>query len=179
MRSETSDVRDAIGNVMTLRMGEDMAKQGRTVIGDCGEFYVASLLAGMGADVRVERVNQKTKDLKVTFGRRSFSVQVKAGRHHTNEDRKRHPEESHWVWRTGQKCIDITDQRHWYAFVYLGDWPKDDMPPAVFFIPSRIVAKRLRENSRGQRDWFWILKDDAEEFRGLAGIRTMKKAIVR
>lgn len=145
--------------------------------GDCGEFYVASLLAGMYSDVKVERVNEKTKDLNVKIGRRSFTVQVKAGRGHTNEDRKRVPEESRWVWRAGEKCIKITDERHWYAFVYLGDWPKKGDPPKVFFVPSKFVSQTLRENPRGQKDWFWMFKTEAERFCGVRGFRTMMKAI--
>jgi hypothetical protein len=154
-----------------------MAKHKRIITGDCGEFYVASLLAGVGADVRVQRVNQKTKDLNVTFGRRSFTVQVKAGRLYANEQRKRLPEESRWVWRTGKKCVDIRDKRHWYAFVYLGSWPSDGLPPEVFFIPSKFVAKRLHENDKDQWDWFWILKDDAVKYRDMRGLKTMKRAI--
>jgi hypothetical protein len=154
-----------------------MAKHKRIITGDCGELYAASLLAGLGADVRVERVNQKAKDLNVRFGRKSFTVQVKAGRLHTNEARKRRPEKSRWVWRTGKKCIGICSRRHRYAFVYLGDWPTDGVPPEVFFIPSRVVARRLLENEEGQQDWFCIPKDDAEKFRGLKGIKTMRSAI--
>src|SRR4051812_2041233 len=116
-----------------------MAKQKGTITGDCGEFYVASLLAGIGADVTVTRVNAKRNDLSVTLGRRSFALQVKAGRRYTNVDRKRVPKDAYWVWRAGKKCAEISDVRHWYAFVYLGEWPRRDDPPKVFFIPSRVV----------------------------------------
>ena len=156
-----------------------MGKHKRTITGDCGEFYVAALLAGMGADVCIERVNQKTKDLNVAFGRTSFTLQVKAGRLYTNEERKHRPEDSYWVWRAGAKCMDITDPRHWYAFVYLGEWPRGNKPPEVFFIPSRFVAKRLLEQHRSQRDWFWILQDDAKKYCGLNGLKRMKKIVSR
>lgn len=154
-----------------------MAKHKRTITGDCGEFYVASLLAGVGADVTIERVNAKRNDLNVTLGRRSFTIQVKAGRRWTNEERVRKPNESRWVWRAGQKCIDITDERHWYAFVYLGEWPKNETPPKVFFVPAKVVAKRLRENQLDQQEWFWMLKADAEKHCGLPGFKRMKRAI--
>jgi hypothetical protein len=154
-----------------------MAKQKRTLTGDCGEFYVASLLSGIGADVTVERVNAKRNDLNVTLGRRSFTIQVKAGRSYTNEDGKRLPKESRWVWRAGEKCIAIKDKRHWYAFVYLGEWPKKGDAPRVFFVPSRVVSKTLCENPRGQQDWFCMYKHVAEEYCGIMGIRRMKKEI--
>jgi hypothetical protein len=160
-----------------MKMDKGMAKHKRTMTGDCGEFYVASLLAGMYSDVKVERVNEKAKDLNVTIGRRSFTVQVKAGREHTNEDRKRFPEESRWVWRAGEKCVNVTDKRHWYAFVYLGEWPKRGDHPKVFFLSAKIVSQTLRENPRGQRDWFWIFKNEAEQYCGVKGFMKMMKVI--
>lgn len=85
----------------TLRTGDEpqasykrrnpMAKHKRMMTGDCGEFYVASLLAGMYSDVKVERMNEKAKDLNVTIGRQSFTIQVKSGRKHTNDARKKIP----------------------------------------------------------------------------------------
>jgi hypothetical protein len=154
-----------------------VAKHQRTMTGDCGEFYVASILAGLYADVRVERVNAKAKDLNVKLGRRSFTLQVKSGRRHTNEERKRNPKESHWVWRAGKKCINVRDSSLWYAFVYLGTWPLRGDPPRVFFVPSKLVCQTLRENRRGQRDWFWMYKTDAERYSGIRGCRKMIKAI--
>ena len=154
-----------------------MAKHKRMITGDCGEFYVASLLAGIGADVTIERVNAKRNDLKVTLGRRSFSVQVKAGRSHTNEARIRTPDESYWVWRAGKKCADITDPNHWYAFVYLGEWPKRGDPPMAFFVSSERVVKTLSDQvTRGE--WFWMYKSDAEKHCGLPGLKRMKNAII-
>jgi hypothetical protein len=150
-----------------------MAKHKRTMTGDCGEFYVASILAGMYSDVKVERVNEKAKDLNVKIGRRAFTVQVKSGRGYTREDKKRVPKESRWVWRAGKKCIAITKKSHWYAFVYLGEWPKRGEPPKVFFVPSKIVSRTLRENPRGQEDWFWMFQNEAEQYCGLAGFRKM------
>jgi hypothetical protein len=145
--------------------------------GDCGEFYVASLLAGMESDVKVERVNEKAKDLNVTIGRRSFTVQVKAGRRHTNEERKRVPKDSCWVWRAGRKCIKVKDLHHWYAFVYLGEWPKKGDSPKVFFVSSKLVSQTLLENSEDQKDWYWIYKTEAEQFSGIKGFRKMMKAM--
>jgi hypothetical protein len=154
-----------------------MAKHKRMITGDCGEFYVASLLAGMGADVKIERVNAKVKDLIVTLGKRSFTVQVKTGTRHTNVARVRNPEYSYWVWRAGKKCADITDANHWYAFVFLGEWPKRGDPPKVFFVPSKYVVKTLSDKDETGGEWFWMYKTDAEECCGVAGFRKMKKAV--
>jgi hypothetical protein len=152
-----------------------VAKHKRMMTGDCGEFYVASMLAGMYSDVKVERMNEKAKDLKVTIGRQKFTIQVKSGRKYTNDVRKKIPNNSRWVWQAGKKCIGITNPHHWYAFVYLGEWPKAGEPPKIFFIPSRTVSRELR-TWPGQEDWFAMYQHKAEKFCGVTGFRSMMKA---
>lgn len=154
-----------------------MAKHKRTITGDCGEFYVASLLAGIGADVMVTRVNAMRNDLHVTLGRRSFTLQVKSGRRYTSEDRKRVPKNAYWVWRAGKKCAEISNSSHWYAFVYLGEWPRRGDAPKVFFISSKAVRKTLSDKKVTSGEWFWMRKHRAEKLCGLPGIKRMRKAL--
>jgi hypothetical protein len=155
-----------------------MAKYHTTITGDCGEFYVASLFAGMGANVQIERVNAKRNDLKVMLRKRTFTIQVKTGRsNYTNKRKRRKPEESEWVWRAGKKCADISDPTHWYAFVYLADWPKRGDPPKVFFVPSKLVKKTLSDYEITQGEWFWMYQDEAEVYCGNLGFKKMMKAI--
>jgi hypothetical protein len=156
-----------------------MARHERLLTGDCGEYYVASFLSGMGADVTVERINAPTKDLHVKFGKKSITVQVKTGRTYNHVIRKRKPEDGWWVWRAGKKCMDVKDERHWYAFVSMGTWPKGNAVPKVFFVPSKIVAKTLRENDPTEQDWFWIPESKSDACCGAAGFRTLKKAIAK
>ena len=57
---------------------------------------------------------------------------------------QRKPENNQWTWRVGRKAIDRAKESHWYAFVYIGDWPQGEGSPKVFFVPSKIVGKKLR-----------------------------------
>jgi len=160
-----------------------MAKPDRAIIGNCGEYYVAAYLSGMGAKVVVERVNAPVKDLKVRFGGHSVNVQVKCGRAYNFVIKKKNPEKNYWVWQAGKKCMNISDKDHWYAFVSIGagergpTWPESECPPKVFFVPSKIVAKTLRNNDQKQTMWFWMDERVAAGYCGLTGFRKFKKAI--
>ena len=131
----------------------------------------------MENDVTVERVNAPTKDLNVKIGRHAIAVQVKSGRLATSVDFKRKPENNRWVWRAGKKCADIDDPNHWYAFVYLGEWPKRGDAPRVFFVPAELVVETLADKADTGGEWFWMLKSEAEQFCGVKGFRKMKHEI--
>src|SRR5579862_3856940 len=137
-----------------------MAKRQRGILGTCGEHYVASYLSGMGVVVALTRSGTPATDIIVTSesGGRSVSLQVKTGATYNYTNYKRNPENNYWVWRVGSKALDGARESHWYAFVSIGDWPqiKDAPNPNVFFVPSKVVAKTLREGKKNQRDWFWM-----------------------
>jgi len=157
-----------------------MAKRQGVIVGACGEHYVASYLSGMGLVVALTRMGSPATDLFVTAeaGGRAVTLQVKAGGLHSHVMYKRKPERDYWVWRTGKKAIDGAKESHWYAFVFVGDWPqrKGSPNPEVFFVPSKIVARTLRK-PKNQRDWFWMYDREIEEYRGLAGYKKLKKAL--
>lgn len=160
-----------------------MAKHEKIIVGNCGEYYVAAFLSGMGVKVAVERVNAPSKDLLVSFGEQSITVQVKCGKAGNHEIRIKNPEESYWVWRVGKKCMDQSDKDHWYAFVCIGEsghtWPKSESPPKIFFVPSKVVAKTLRDAEQSQNEWFWMYEDVAASYCGLTGFQKLKNAITR
>jgi hypothetical protein len=157
-----------------------MAKRPTTMLGACGEYYVAAFLSGMGLAVALTKPLTPTTDLilKLKIGRRPVSIQVKTGGIHTNVIRQKNPENDYWVWRTGKKALKISKKSHWYAFVYAGNWPQgEDSPiPKVFFVPSKIVAKTL-QGKETSYIWFWMPKDGAEIYSGLRGFRNLRKAI--
>lgn len=156
-----------------------MAKLQNAILSACGEHYVASYLSGMGVVVAFTRGGTPATDLIVTSetGGRSVSLQVKAGGLFSHTIYKRKPENNQWTWRAGSKAMDRAKESHWYAFVYIGDWPQGGDSPKVFFVPSKIVAKKLRDNETSQQAWFWMLEDEAENYCGLTGYRKLKKAI--
>ncbi len=162
-----------------------MAKLQNVILCACGEHYVASYLSGMGLVVALTRAGIPATDLIVTSetGGRSVSLQVKTGAAYNHVTHKKNPEEDFWVWRVGRKAMNGAKESHWYAFVSVGDWPqrKDSPSPEVFFVPSKIVAKTLRENPKSQREngqyWFWMSDDEADKYRGLTGYRQIKEAI--
>jgi hypothetical protein len=158
-----------------------MAKLQSAILCPCGEHYVASYLSGMGLVVALTRAGSPATDLIVTSvtGGRSVSLQVKAGGLYSYSVYKRKPENNQWTWRVGKKAMDRAKDLYWFAFVYIGDWPQrqDSPAPRVFFVPSKIVAKKLRSNDKSQQDWFWMLEDEAEPYCGMAGYKKLKKAI--
>ena len=150
----------------------------------CGEHYVGSYLSGVGAVVAFTRAGSPATDLIVTSetGGSSISLQVKTGGPCSHRIFKKNPENNDWVWRVGKKAMEVSKESHWYAFVYVGDWPlgesefHEEEHPKVFFVPSRVVAKRLRAN-KGYEAWFWMPENEAKQYCGLLGYRRLKKAI--
>ena len=156
-----------------------MTKIPSTILCACGEHYVASYLSGMGVVVALTRAGTPTTDMIVTSeaGGRAVSLQVKTGGPSSYSARKRNPEKSQWTWRTGRKAMERPNKSHWYAFVYVGDWPQGECSPKVFFVPSEFVARRLRETEDSQQDWFWMLEKESEQYCGLTGYRKLEKAV--
>ena len=157
-----------------------MSKLASTILCACGEHFVASYLSGMGLVVAFTRRGNPATDMIVTseLGGRSVSLQVKAGGVHSHITRKRKPENNAWAWRTGSKAAENASEFHWYAFVYVGDWPKGGGLPEVLFVPSRIVAQKARDPEIVE-GWFWISQAEAEQYAGLKGFEKLAKALAR
>ena len=124
------------------------------ILGACGEHYVASYLSGMGLVVALTRAGVPATDLIVTSetGGRSLSLQVKTGQIYNHVTYKRNPKENYWVWRVGKMALNVSAETHWYAFVSVEGWPHKARAPDVFFVPSKLVARTLRENNKSQRE---------------------------
>ena len=156
-----------------------MAKFQTSITGACGEHFVASYLSAMGFVVALTRAGTPSTDIIVTSvgGGRSISLQVKTGRSQNRVTYKKDSSKDYWVWRAGAKAIERSNKYHWYAFAALGDWQQVDESPSLFFVPSKRVTSRLRENAEAQREWFWLSDDEAETCRGVAGVRQMSKLL--
>ena len=102
-----------------------MAKLPPTILCASGEHFIASYLSGTGLVVALTRRGTPTTDMIVTSeqGGRSLSLQVKTGGIYSHVTSKRNPAKNYWVWRTGSKAADLSNDSHWYAFVFIGDWP--------------------------------------------------------
>jgi hypothetical protein len=158
-----------------------MPKIPTTIRCACGEHYAASYLSGMGLVVALTRAGTPATDLIVTseIGGRSVSLQVKTGGPSSFSERKKSPGNSQWTWRTGRKAMDLASDSHWFAFVYVGNWPQCEHAPQVFFVPSQTVAKRLRDTQPSQQDWFWMMESEADQFRGMKGYEKLAEALAR
>jgi len=156
-----------------------IAKPANTVIGACGEHYVAAYLSGSGLVVAMPRGGTSRFDLLVTKenGGRAIQVQVKTG---TNPTRKTKAEGQIYLWRTSAGVLKWNDSNLWYAYVNLNNWPKGEHPPELFFVPSRVVIKCLKSE---EEPWFWMYENnakaynDAGKYRGDSGLRALRHAL--
>lgn len=159
-----------------------MGKRKSIIIAATGEHYAAAFLSSMGLVVAMPRGGTPSTDLIVTSekGGRSVSLQVKTGTS-SHMVYKRKPENNYWLWDTGFKAMNLSNEFHWYAFVFLNEWPSSGRSPDVFFVPSKIVAKCIRQqyDDKQKRPFFWMLEAVAEQYRGLSGFRRLKKVLGR
>ena len=132
----------------------------------------------MGLVVGITRAGVPATDMLVTSesGGRSISVQVKTGGIHSHIIRKRKPENNAWCWRTGARAKNLSGESHWFAFVYVGDWPSGGDMPEVFFVPSKVVAKKARDPEIVE-GWFWISEAEAEQYRGAEGCKRLTSSL--
>lgn len=160
-----------------LQAEKRMAKSQNNTRGACGEHYVASYLSGMGLVVGITKTGAPATDLIVTSesGARSVSIQVKTGGPHSHITQKKKPENNAWCWRTSKAKRPASDS-HWYAFVFVGDWPSDGSIPEVFFVPSKVVAQKAQDPGISE-GWFWISEAEAEPYRGARGYRPMASCL--
>jgi hypothetical protein len=154
-----------------------MARAYTSIRSACGEHYVASYLSGMGLVVGITKAGAPATDLIATseFGEKSASIQVKTGGIHSHIIRKRKPENNAWCWRAGVRP-KRSSKSHWYAFVYVGDWPSGGEMPEVFFVPSKVVAEKALDPNIVE-GWFWISESEAEQYRGKVGYQRLESSL--
>ena len=108
-----------------------------TITGASGEFFVAAYLSALNLVVALPRGGVPSSDLLVTTerGEKTISLQVKTAKKSFNPS-KDHGD--YLAWEMPNKAITVSDT-HWYAFVDIKNWPKDDKTPEVFLVPSAKV----------------------------------------
>jgi hypothetical protein len=119
-------------------------KKQSILTGVAGEYFVAAELSRLGYIASITLRNTKGIDILATNqkGTRSITIQCKT----TQTTRK--------SWMLNEKCEKNSQPNHFYVFVSLGS-PKK--LPSFHIVPSRIVAKRVKE---GHRSWSKQMKRD-------------------
>lgn len=159
-----------------ITFGDRMNPQGNrssVIIGACGEHYVAGYLSGFGLIVAMPRAGIPGCDLLVATskGGRAARLQVKTGTQSTKTDRE---EGKIYLWWTSPTVIEREDRNLWYAYVWLKGWPHKEQPPEVFFVPSKVVVKCLKQCIRDkEQPFFWMRTDDAKEYEGQSGLKRL------
>jgi hypothetical protein len=155
-----------------------MKKTATAIIGACGEHYVAAYLSGHNLIVAMPRAGIPGFDLIVSKekGGHSIRVQVKTG---TQSTRKNKIEGHIYLWSTSYTAIELNDDYLWYAYVWLNGWPDSENLPEVFFVPSNLVVKVMKECKENNESWpyFWMKKDDAEKYKGSTGFKLLQNAL--
>jgi hypothetical protein len=151
-----------------------MKRSTTTLVGASGEHYVAAYLSGFQLIVALPRAGIPGSDLFVSKekGGHILRVQVKTG---TQATRKTKDEGEIYLWATSYAAIERDDRYLWYAYVYLNDWPTGEKPPEVFFVPSRIVVRCMKECRANKETWpyFWMRVKDANKYKGRAGLKAL------
>lgn len=144
------------------------------LIGACGEHFVASFLSGCGLIVAMPRGGIPGCDLLVANekGGHAVRIQVKTGRHSTKTDKV---EGKIYLWDTAYKVIDRDDKHLWYAYVWLNDWPEKENLPELFFVPSTFVVNCMKGclERNEKRPFFWLRCDDAVQYKGQTGLKSL------
>jgi hypothetical protein len=156
----------------------NMVKRTTTITGACGEHYIAAYLSSFGLVVAMLHGGIEGCDLFVAKSKDSHAVgmQVKTG---TQSKRNNREEGEIYLWPTPWNAIDRDDKNLWYAYVWLNNWPESENQPEVFFIPSNVVARRMKQSSKEgyTRPFFWMRADDAKTFRGHSGLKLLLEAL--
>lgn len=147
--------------------------------GLCGEHYVAAMLAGSGLVVALPRGGAARTDLFVadSYRGRALRVQVKAGRQSYWKYKRKYEGQAGYSWDSSTSIVNTHDESLWYAFVSLGDWPTSVAAPAVFFVPSAVVARHMQEQLGKPRTFFWSYESQLQPYRDANGIALLKAAL--
>ncbi len=155
-----------------------MKKTATALVGASGEYYVAAYLSGFQLIVAMPRAGIPGADLFVSRekGGHALRVQVKTG---TQATRKTKDEGEIYLWATSYAAIERNDKFLWYAYVYLNDWPNGEKLPEVFFVPSKIVVRCMRECRANKETWpyFWMRVKEASKYKGRAGLKALFNAL--
>lgn len=150
-----------------------------TITGACGEHYVAAYLSGFDLVVALPRAGTAGSDLFVSKerGGNPLRVQVKTAR--TEVQRNDKDVGRIYLWATSYDAIDRSDRYLWYAYVWLNGWPAGSEGPELFFVPSHMVAERLREcrDDGDTRGYFWMRVNEAPKYRGSAGLKALLQSL--
>ncbi len=155
-------------------MPRTMKKTSTAIIGACGEHYVAAYLSGFEFIVAMPRAGIPGSDLFVSLERRGrpIRLQVKTGTQATRRDKEAG---KIYLWATSYSVIERGDKDLWYAYVWLKGWPSEESQPEVFFVPSKVVVKCMKDCRNNGDTWpfFWMRCEDAEQYRGRVGLKAL------
>lgn len=138
-----------------------MPKRPTSLTAAAGEHYVAYKLSALGFPVALTRGGSPTVDLMVgdISGDDAIMIQVKTS-NWARRVYKRKIEQNHWEWDIGKKAMTLRSPNVFYAFVDLR-W-NSGKDPAVFIVPSEIVAAPLREG--WSRYMHWITDEHQQRY---------------
>ena len=157
-----------------------MAKRATTIVGACGEHYVAAYLSGFELIVALPRAGVPGCDMLVTNqdGGHAIRIQVKTG---TQSKRKKRVGRDIYLWATSFAAMKKNDKHLWYAYVWLNGWPQGEQAPEIFFVPSDIVARVITECHDAKESWpfFWLHVDEAQNYKGQAGLKGLLDSLNR
>jgi hypothetical protein len=153
-------------------------KSGTTIVGACGEHFIAAYLSGYNLIVAMPRGGIPGSDLFVSKekGGNPIRVQVKTGTQATRKDKY---DGNIYLWATSYAAIDRNDKSLWYAYVWLNGWPAGENAPEVFFVPSKVVVKCMKECLADKDTWpyFWMRVGDAQKYKGRSGLKSLLEAL--
>jgi hypothetical protein len=161
-----------------------VAKLDRAILGDCGEYYAAFFLSGLGNIVTRTKRGTAAIDMNIArkAGGKKISVQVKTGQHaDTHKTYKTKPENDFWVWHVGKRAKEGAHDPQWYAFVAIDGWLQGKSHPEIFFVPSSFVTRRTRQNEKlpgPEGEWFDMTEEEARLHAGLMGYRKLEKDLI-
>ena len=141
-----------------------------TIVGACGEHYVAAYLSGFGLITALPRSGIPGCDLLVTSKEGGYAVRIVVKTSNQALKRDKKLGKIH-LWSTSASAIKLNDQHLWYAYVQLNDWPEKDTTPEIFFVPSAFVVERLAGDLTTKWPFFWLNVDETPQFRGNRGLK--------
>ena len=162
----------------TIKNSGENKRATTAIIGASGEHYVAAYLSGFKLIVAMPRAGIPGSDLFVSNekGGHAIRVQVKTGTQATRKDKT---VGEIYLWATSYAAIERNDKYLWYAYVYLNGWPNSEKLPEVFFVPSKIVVRCMRECHENKETWpyFWMRVADAKKYKGHIGVQLLLNAL--
>ncbi len=143
-------------------------------IGAAGEYYVAAYLSRKELVVALPRAGVSGTDLFVSASNSGHPIrlQVKTGTQSISNDKNKGPI---YLWAASVGIADLIDDRKWFAFVWLKNWPED--LPEVFFVPLAVVSACMDQQRESSYPSFWMRSEDAEQYKGNKGYQKLRDAL--